>query len=225
MRWAKKAGVEPMMAVNLGTRGVQEAIDLLDYSNGAGGSFHSDLRDENGTAEAATASRCGASATRWTARGRSATRPRRSTAASPPRRPGRCASSTPTSPSSPAARPAPRCRRSATWEREVLEETYDEVDLISMHAYYWEKDGDLASFLASGVEMDDFIDDVVASVDHVRAAQNATASASTSRSTSGTSGTSTARPVEEPPDRLARRARAARGPLQRRRRRRRRAAF
>jgi alpha-N-arabinofuranosidase len=39
-----------------------------------------------------------------------------------------------------------------------------------MHAYYWEKDGDLASFLASGVEMDHFIEDVVASVDHVRAA-------------------------------------------------------
>src|SRR6188768_2801712 len=47
MRWAKKAGVEPMMAVNLGTRGVQEAIDLLDYTNGAGGSFHSDLRKKN----------------------------------------------------------------------------------------------------------------------------------------------------------------------------------
>ena len=33
MHWAAKAGVEPMMAVNLGTRGIAEACDLLEYSN------------------------------------------------------------------------------------------------------------------------------------------------------------------------------------------------
>ena len=32
MTWARKAGVEPMMAVNLGTRGVEEALDLLEYA-------------------------------------------------------------------------------------------------------------------------------------------------------------------------------------------------
>ena len=56
-----------------------------------------------------------------------------------------------------------------TWERTVLEHTYDEVDLISAHAYYEEKDGDLASFLASGVDMDAFIDGVVAAADEIRA--------------------------------------------------------
>src|SRR5690606_17062245 len=30
--WARTAGVEPMMAVNLGTRGLQEALDLLEYA-------------------------------------------------------------------------------------------------------------------------------------------------------------------------------------------------
>lgn len=28
--WVRRTGVEPMMAVNLGTRGVQEAADLLE---------------------------------------------------------------------------------------------------------------------------------------------------------------------------------------------------
>ena len=37
MGWAKLAGVEPMMALNLGTRGVQEACDLLEYCNHGGG--------------------------------------------------------------------------------------------------------------------------------------------------------------------------------------------
>jgi alpha-N-arabinofuranosidase len=55
------------------------------------------------------------------------------------------------------------------WEATVLELAYDQVDLISCHAYYEEKDGDLAGFLASAVDMDAFIEAVVATADHVRA--------------------------------------------------------
>ena len=40
------------------------------------------------------------------------------------------------------------------WERIVLGHAYDDVDYISCHAYYRETDGDLASFLASAVDMD-----------------------------------------------------------------------
>ena len=56
-----------------------------------------------------------------------------------------------------------------TWERIVLEETYDEVDYISCHAYYEPIGGDYASFLASAVNMDRFIESVVATADHVKA--------------------------------------------------------
>ncbi|GAA4265675.1 alpha-N-arabinofuranosidase [Frondihabitans peucedani] len=173
MRWTEKAGVEPMMAVNLGTRGVQEAIDLLDYTNGEGGSFHSDLRKKNGTEKPygikmwclgnemdgpwqighKTAKEYGRLAAE-TARAMRLIDPDLTLVA--------CGSSGAEMPTF------------GTWEREVLEEAYDEVDLISMHAYYWEKDGDLGSFLASGVQMDAFIDDLVASVDHVRATKKAT---------------------------------------------------
>ncbi|MEE3918670.1 hypothetical protein V2I01_09735 [Micromonospora sp. BRA006-A] len=48
MTWAAEAGVEPMMAVNLGTRGVTEALDLLEYTNHPGGTRLSDLRREHG---------------------------------------------------------------------------------------------------------------------------------------------------------------------------------
>jgi alpha-N-arabinofuranosidase len=57
------------------------------------------------------------------------------------------------------------------WEREVLTHTYDDVDYISCHAYYQEKNGDLGSFLASAVDMDRFIESVVATADHVKAAK------------------------------------------------------
>ena len=58
--------------------------------------------------------RCGAWATRWTARGRSATRPPTSTAGSPPRPAARCGWSTRTSSSWCAARRRRACRRSAS---------------------------------------------------------------------------------------------------------------
>jgi alpha-N-arabinofuranosidase len=56
-----------------------------------------------------------------------------------------------------------------TWERVVLEHTYDEVDFISCHAYYEPHDGDYGSFLASAVDMDRFIETVVAAADEVKA--------------------------------------------------------
>ena len=59
------------------------------------------------------------------------------------------------------------------WERVVLTHTYDDVDYISCHAYYEEKDGDLGSFLASAVDMDRFIETVVATADHVKAREAA----------------------------------------------------
>ena len=55
------------------------------------------------------------------------------------------------------------------WEATVLEHTYENVDYISLHAYYEEHDGDLGSFLASAVDMDRFIDAVVATCDHIGA--------------------------------------------------------
>ena len=52
MRWARKADVEVMYAVNLGTRGVQEALDLHEYVNHADGTQLSALRVANGAKRA-----------------------------------------------------------------------------------------------------------------------------------------------------------------------------
>lgn len=57
----------------------------------------------------------------------------------------------------------------AAWEATVLAETYDLVDHISLHAYYEETDGDRDSFLASAVDTESFIENVVATCDHVGA--------------------------------------------------------
>ena len=91
MRWSDAAGVEPMMAVNLGTRGraggARPARVLQRPRR------HAPVRPAPRERRRATrtTSGCGAWATRWTARGRSATRPPTSTGGSRPRPRGPCA--------------------------------------------------------------------------------------------------------------------------------------
>jgi alpha-N-arabinofuranosidase len=51
MVWARKAEVEPMFAVNLGTRGPDEARHFLEYCNHPGGTYYSDLRKSHGFPE------------------------------------------------------------------------------------------------------------------------------------------------------------------------------
>ncbi|MGO4373339.1 alpha-N-arabinofuranosidase, partial [Paenibacillus sp. MCAF20] len=48
MDWCKKVGTDAMMAVNLGTRGIDEARNLIEYSNHKSGSYWSDLRISHG---------------------------------------------------------------------------------------------------------------------------------------------------------------------------------
>ncbi len=55
------------------------------------------------------------------------------------------------------------------WESTVLERCWEVVDFISMHGYYYERDGDRRSFLASGVHMDGYIEGVAATIDAVAA--------------------------------------------------------
>ncbi len=51
MDWCKKAGTSPMMAVNLGTRGAEDAKNLIEYCNIDRGSYYSDLRRRHGVAD------------------------------------------------------------------------------------------------------------------------------------------------------------------------------
>jgi alpha-N-arabinofuranosidase len=168
MRWTGKAGVEPMMAVNLGTRGVSEAAELLEYSNVPGGTALSDMRAANGAKDPygvrlwclgneldgpwqvghKTAHEYGRLAIE-TARAMRLIMPEIELVA--------CGSSNSSMPTF------------GSWEREVLELTYDQVDYISCHAYYDPHDGDLASFLASARDVDHFVSTVTGIADQVGA--------------------------------------------------------
>ncbi|NUV61880.1 alpha-N-arabinofuranosidase [Streptomyces sp. CAI-85] len=159
---------EPMLAVNLGTRGVAEALALQEYANHPAGTALSDLRIAHGDKEPfgiglwclgnemdgpwqtghKTAAEYGRLAAE-TARAMRQMDPSVELVA--------CGSSNQAMPTF------------AAWEATVLAETYDLVDHVSLHAYYEPHDGDLDSFLASAVDMESFIENVVATCDHVGA--------------------------------------------------------
>lgn len=167
-RWLEKAGSELMYAVNLGTRGVQEALDLLEYANIRSGTTLSRARIANGRTEPYEIKMwCLGNEMDgpWQLGHRSADDY------------GRLASMTAKAMrqldplvelvvcgSSSAQMPT-----FGEWEHTVLKHTYEDIDYISCHAYYEELDGDAGSFLASAVNMDYFIESVVATADTVRA--------------------------------------------------------
>ena len=49
--WCDSAGTEMMLAINLGSRGLDEARNFVEYVNGPTGSYWGDLRKANGRAE------------------------------------------------------------------------------------------------------------------------------------------------------------------------------
>ena len=165
--WARKADTDVMMAVNLGTRGIMEAKELLEYCNLSGGTYLSDLRKAHGYEKPhAIKTWClgnemdgpwqtghktakeYAHLANETAKAMRALDPDIELVAC-----GSSASNMPTF---------------GDWEREVLEECYDSVDYISMHQYYGNQENNTADFLASSVDMDTFIKNVVAICDYVQ---------------------------------------------------------
>ena len=168
IRWAAKAGVEPMLAVNLGTRGVEDALALLEYANHAAGTQLSDWRVQNG-APAPHGVRMWCLGNEmdgpWQLGHKTASEY------------GRIAAETARAMRQlDATLELVVCGSSGSWmptfiewESTVLEATYDLVDCVSLHAYFEESDGDRESFLASGVELDRFIETVARTADEVGA--------------------------------------------------------
>lgn len=169
LTWCRRARVEPMLAVNLGTGGIRSALRLQEYVNHPSGTTLSDERRTNGHSDP------------WGVRmwclGNEMDGPWQ-IGHLPAREYGRLAAAT--GAAMRAIDPDLRlvvCGSSndrmstfATWEREVLEEAWDVVDYVSCHQYA-RYEGDLAAFLASGATMDHFIASVAATIAHVGAAR------------------------------------------------------
>ena len=166
-QWAKNVGAQVMMAVNLGTRGPEEARQLVEYCNADTPTYYADKRRANGFAEPfgiktwclgnemdgpwqigakkpmeyARAACEAAKVMKWVDDSIELVA---------------CGSS------------GPGMETFGEWEETVLRECYEHIDYISLHSYYKNLDDDTPDFLASSLIMDAFIKQVAAICDKVR---------------------------------------------------------
>ena len=166
--WAKRAGTEVMMAVNLGTRGPEEARNLVEYCNSTTDTFYANKRRENGfeepfnvkvwclgnemdgpwqighkTAEEYARIACEtAKVMKWVD-------PSIELVAS-----GSSNIQMPTW---------------GSWERTVLRECYRHIDYLSLHNYYGNRDNDTAAYLGQSLDMDRFIKVTAGICDEIKA--------------------------------------------------------
>lgn len=166
--WAKEAGMEINMAVNLGTRGIDAARNLVEYCNYNGDSYWSNLRKQNGLEEPLNIKTwCLGNEMDgpWQVGHKTAEEY------------GRLAAETAKAMklvddsielvvcgSSHSHMPT-----FGDWELEVLEHTYEYVDYLSLHQYYGNQEDDLENYLARSLDMDAFITGVTAMCDAIKA--------------------------------------------------------
>ncbi len=166
--WCRLANIEPMLAVNLGTRGPDDARRLVEYCNFPSGTQLSDLRREHGWEEPhgikfwclgnemdgpwQMGSKTPLEYARVAVEAAKMMR-----LVDPTIELAACGSSGRTMPTF------------GEWERVVLEHTFDHVEWISLHTYINDYAGDTPAMLASPDLMDSFIEEVVAIADAVSA--------------------------------------------------------
>ncbi len=165
--WARRAGSQVMMAVNLGTRGPAEAGNVVEYCNSRTDTYYANMRRENGFEEpfgihtwclgnemdgpwqighktayeyARTACEA-AKIMKWT---------------DPTIELVACGSSNSGMPTF------------GEWEETVLRECYEHVDYISLHNYYGNRENNTPDYLGCSLEMGRFIETVAAICDKIK---------------------------------------------------------
>jgi alpha-N-arabinofuranosidase len=166
--WCRQAQSAPLMAVNLGTRGPDEARRLVEYCNHPGGTQLSDWRIANGARQPhAIKTWCLGNEMDgpWQICGKTAAEYGRLAAETakvmkwvdPTIELVACGSSSRAMPSFGA------------WEATVLDHTYEQVEYISLHTYYGNRENNTPNFLAKSLDMDAFIRSVAATCDALQA--------------------------------------------------------
>lgn len=167
-KWSELASSEIMMAVNLGTRGIADACNLLEYCNHPGGTYYSDLRKSHGAEQPyriKTWCLGNEMDGEWQIGKKTAAEYGRLAAETGKAMklidPGielvSCGSSSVNMPTFP------------DWEAETLSHTYEYADYVSLHQYYGNTENDTEDFWALTQDMDHFIHTVISVCDYIKA--------------------------------------------------------
>ncbi|MBM7047318.1 MULTISPECIES: alpha-N-arabinofuranosidase [Rhizobium] len=166
--WCKKANTKPMLAVNLGSRGLDDARNFLEYCNHPGGTYWSDLRRKHGWADPHGVKLwCLGNEMDgpWQVGHKSAFEY------------GRLADET-----AKAMRGFDKslelvvCGSSNSdmksypdWEAQVLEQCYDSADHISLHMYFANREKNTLNYLAKAEKLDRYIVTIGGVIDYIKA--------------------------------------------------------
>ena len=168
MAWCDTVGTKAMLAINLGSRGLDEARNFVEYVNGPVGSYWGDLRKKNGHAEPfnvdmwclgnemdgpwqvghKTADEYGRLANETAKTLRAFDKNLQLIV---------CGSSNSDMKTYPE------------WERIVLEHTYESVDYISLHMYFANRAKHTQNYLALNHKLDRYISTVEGTINLVKA--------------------------------------------------------
>ena len=168
MKWAKKAEVEPICAVNLGTKGIENAASFLEYCNMPEGTMYSDMRVRHGVEKPYKVKMwCLGNEMDgdWQIGHKTAEEY------------GKLAAET--------AKVMKRidedvelvvCGSSKSdmqtypqWEADVLEYAYENVEYLALHQYYGGQELGTPAFLAQSVDLDYYIETVSSVCDYIKA--------------------------------------------------------
>ena len=167
-RWSQKAGGEVMMTLNLATRGIQDALNQLEYCNLDTDTYYARLRRQHGREKPygirtwclgnelgapyelgqKTAEEYGRLANQ-TAKAMKTMDPSIETVA--------CGS------------PFMTCDSYPEWDCTVLKEAYDYIDYIGVHQYFGHTEGSTGDYLAHVQKLESYLRTIEAAIDYVKA--------------------------------------------------------
>ena len=168
MEWSKATGTDVIMSVNLGTRGIDPARNLVEYCNHPSGTYWSDLRRSHGF-EAPHAIRTWCLGNEMDGEWQIGTKTAQEYGriavddakvmkwTDPSIELVACGSSLDTMPTFPQ------------WEATVLDHAYEHIDYMGLHQYYFNRDCDPANYLAKSVGFDGYIRSAIAALDYMKA--------------------------------------------------------
>lgn len=170
-QWAKDVNTDIMMAVNLGTRGPEEARQLVEYCNMSTDTYYANMRKANGFEEPFNIKL-------WCL-GNEMDGPWQMGAKKPMEYARLACETAKLMKWVDDSIEVVACGSShkdmptfGTWEETVLRECYDHIDYISLHNYYGNPTGNTENYLACSLDMDYFIKEVAAICDRVKAEKN-----------------------------------------------------
>lgn len=173
IKWIKKIGAEPIFALNLGTKGIENAISFVEYCNINSGTLYSDLRKNHGVDKPydiktwclgnemdgdwqighKTSEEYGRLAQETAKAIKQVDNSIKLVS---------CGSSKSTMDTFP------------NWEATTLEYTYNYVDYLALHQYYGGQEKGTPGFLAQSLDMERYIKTVLGTCEYVKAKKRST---------------------------------------------------